>query len=134
MNLETDAGRKLANPSASQIAEELEALSGRADSYAILSRDERSYIQAAGGPSEGFLLEYQEGSIEQHYRSTQSNLPLTTVTNAFQLYAADDSSWRSLVPWEHDDLSQHSGGLRLLPLFLIVAALAGLALWWWRAA
>ncbi len=104
MNLETGTGRQLADPSASQIAEELAALSSGGDSFAVLSRDELTYIQAAGARSEGFILEYQAGSIDQHYRSTDSNLPLSTVTDAFQLYAAEDSSWQSRTTWRREDL------------------------------
>jgi hypothetical protein len=39
MNFETNTGRKIADPSASQIAAELASLSG-GDSFAILSRDD----------------------------------------------------------------------------------------------
>ena len=103
MNLETNTGRKLADPSASQIADELAALPG-GDSFAILSRDELTYVQAAGARTEGFVLEYQTGSIDQHYRSTDSNLPLSTVTDVFQRYAAEDDSWQSRTAWRRDDL------------------------------
>ncbi len=103
VNLETNTGRKLADPSASQIADELAALSG-GDSFAILSRDELTYVQAAGARTEGFVLEYQMGSIDQHYRSTDSNLPLSTVTDVFQRYAAEDDSWQSRTAWRREDL------------------------------
>lgn len=131
MNLETSAGQKLANPSASQIAEQLATLPAGVGSFAILLRDELTYIETAGAPSEGFILEYQDGSIEEHYRSTEENLPLSTVTNVFQLYAVGDPSWPSLATWEHDDLRR---GFPLLPVALIAAVVLGLVLWWWRAA
>ena len=134
MDLETGTGGKIANPSASQIAEELAALPGGVDSFAILSRDELTYIQTTGGPSAGFLLEYQEGSLDQHYRSTEETLSLSTITNAFQLYAAEDPSWRPLVTWKRDDPSQYSAGFPFLPVALIAAVVLGLTLWCWRAA
>jgi hypothetical protein len=129
VNLETGTGRKLTDPSASQIAEELAALSGGGDSFAVLSRDELTYIQAAGARSEGFVLEYQEGSIDQHYRSTEDNLHLSTVTDVFQLYAVGDSAWRSRATWRHDDLVQHSGCLPLLGIALAAPTILGLVLW-----
>ncbi len=110
------------------------ALPGGVDSFAILSRDELTYLQAGGGPSEGFLLEYQEGSLDQHYRSSEESLSLSTVTSAFRLYAAEDPSWRSGVTWKRDDLDQYSAGFPLLAIALITAAVLGLILWWWRAA
>jgi hypothetical protein len=134
MNLETSAGRSVANPSASQIAEELAALPGGADCYAILSLDDLTYIQTAGRPPEGFLLEYQDGSAERHYRSTERALPLSTVTNAFQLYARSDSSWRSVATWKQQDLSEPSGGSSRLRLALLAAAILALVVWWWRTA
>ena len=132
MNLETGTGRKIANPLPSQIAEELTALPGGVDSFAILSRDAPTYIQTSGSPSEGFVLEYQATSTDQHYRSIERALPLGTVANAFQLYAAEDPAWRSLVSWERDDLGQYSSGFPALPVALVLAALLGLVLWWWR--
>jgi hypothetical protein len=134
MDLETGTGRTIANPSESQIAEALAALPGGDDSFAILARDELTYIQTAGSPSEGFLLEYQAGSLDQHHRSTENTLPLSTVTNAFQRYAAEDPSWRSLVTWQRDAPSPQAARFPLLPVAVLAAALLGLALWWWRAA
>ncbi len=103
MNFETNTGRKIADPSASQIAAELASLSG-GDSFAILSRDDLTYVQAAGTRREGFVLEYQEGSLDQHYRSTENNLHLSTVTDVFQLYGAEDSAWQSRTSWRREDL------------------------------
>ena len=105
MDFETDAGRKIADPSASQIAAELASLPD-GGSFAILSlsRDNLTYVQALGNRTEGFILEYQSGSLDQHYRSTEDNLNLSTVTDVFQLYAAEDSSWQSRTKWQREDL------------------------------
>jgi hypothetical protein len=133
LEFETGSGPKIFEPTSSQIAEELAALPGGIDSFAILSHDEMTYIQAAGGASERFLLEYQEGSIDQHYRSTSNDLSLSTVTEAFSLYASGDPSWKSLATWEREDLSQYSPAFPLLPMALIGAAILALIAWLWRA-
>lgn len=133
MQLEIGTGLRIDDPSASQIAHELAALPGGIDSYAILSQDDLTYLQTAGGSSDGFSLEYQEGSIDRHYRSPQNDLPLATVIRAFQLYAAQDSSWRSLVAWERDDLRPHASGLAPRVLGIVVA-MAALAFLWVRCA
>lgn len=135
MYLETGSGLKIDDPSASQIADELASLPGGTDSFAILSQDDDlHYMQTADNPSGGFVLEYHDGSLDQHYRATDNNLPLAVVTNAFQLYAAKDSSWRTVVAWEHHDLSPSASGFPLLPAALVAAAILGLVLWRWRAA
>lgn len=132
MKLETGTGRTIVGPSASQIAEELAALPGGTDSFAILSRNPLTYIQTAGSPSEGFVLEYQEGSVGRHYPSVDGNLPLSSVTKAFQLYAAEDAGWRSVVQWEHDGPSHPRDGFPMVPVVLATLAVLGLVFWWWH--
>ncbi len=132
MDLTTGSGVAVSGPSAAQIAEVLAALPGGIDSYAILSESDLTYMQAAGGPSDGFILEYQAGSIEQHYRSVRHDLPLSTVSQAFQLYATGDGSWQKLATWEKEEIS--SAQFSLLPIALVAVIFVAAALWWWRAA
>jgi hypothetical protein len=96
--LETDEDEGVHDPSPAQIAEVLAKLHDAESSFATLFRNSEAFIQASGAPAEGFVLEYR-GSGRLH-RSTASNLPLATVTKAFQLYAAGDDEWHSLVTWE----------------------------------
>jgi hypothetical protein len=131
MDLTTGAGVAVSDPSAAQIAEVLAALPGGMDSFAILAESELSYMQAAGGPTDGFVLEYQAGSIEQHYWSARDDLPLSTVTQAFQLYATGDESWQQLATWEKKEIS--GSPLGVVPIALLAVALVAALLWWWRA-
>src|SRR5262245_27991556 len=132
MDLTTGGGIAVSDPSAAQIAEVLAALPGRIDSFAILAKSELTYMQAAGGPADGFVLEYQAGSIEQHYWSVRDDLPLSTVTEAFQLYAAGDDSWQKLATWQKKQISGTSIGV--LPIALVAVLLVAAVLRWWRAA
>jgi hypothetical protein len=131
VKLEPGTGRSIEDPSASQIASELAALAGGVDSFAILSHDELTYIQTAGGPSEGLILEYQQGSTDQHFRSARNDLPISTVTRAFQLYAEHDSSWRSVAAWERDDIAQPAN-VPLPVIFAVVVALILLLVFWFH--
>jgi hypothetical protein len=100
LELETDGDESYSDPSPSQIAEVLAALRGGDDAFAVLSRGSREFIQVAGGPSEGFVIEYRDRQSRQLHRSSASNLPLDIVTRAFQLYAQGDPEWRSLATWK----------------------------------
>ena len=128
----TSGGVAVSDPSAARIEEVLAALPGGMDSFAIIAKSELTYMQAAGGPAAGFVLEYQAGSIDHHYWSVRDDLPLGTVTQAFQLYATGDESWQSLATWEKKEISGTFFGV--LPIALVTLALLGALLWWWRAA
>ncbi|MCA9758835.1 MAG: hypothetical protein KDA27_23780 [Candidatus Eisenbacteria bacterium] len=93
------------------------------------------YVQTAGDPDDGFLLEYQEGSLDQHFQSVRQDLPLETVEKTFQMYLVNDSSWKSGAEWAPLDLSSDVSGVSpALTLALgLSVALAGL-LGWWRTA
>jgi hypothetical protein len=131
MDLTTGVRVAIANPSAAQISEVLAALPGGMNSFAILAESELTYIQAAGDPVDGFVLEYQAGSIEQHYWSVRDDLALSTVSQAFQLYATSDASWQQLAIWEKKEISGSRFGL--LPIVVVVAAIVVVVLLWWRA-
>lgn len=105
MKLEIGIGPKvLHSPSLEQIEEALRFLPGGVFSHAILSQGSMTYIQAAGGPYEGFVLEYQEGSLDKHYRCTDGDLDVEAVVRAFQLYAQKDERWRAGLEWERMEL------------------------------
>jgi hypothetical protein len=133
MRLELSDGSGLDDPTPEQIAEALAALPADAGSFAILSREELTYLQTSGSAKEGFVLEYQEGGLDQHYQSVAKQLPLDLVTRAFQCYAAADESWRELTAFEHEA----PGGAPWLPRGVVAAALAvaaALVALCWRAA
>ncbi len=140
MELSTGTGQQFSDPTPAEIAGVLASLPGGEDSFAILEQDDMVYIQTAGGASEaGFVLEYQEGSLERHYRSTNDELPLETVTRAFQLYAARNPAWKSLTSWEQEDLglpanvapevARDGPASYLLPVLLLIAAVIAVFLW-----
>lgn len=52
MVLETENGYKILNPTKQQIVNEINALDGVDNSFAVLEDDTESYIQVGGGPDE----------------------------------------------------------------------------------
>lgn len=94
MKLELENGTTVKNPDAAAIGKSLALVQG----FAILSKDRMTYIQAVGSAKDGFLLEYQEGDTDQHYRCPEI-LPLEQATRAFVSYAQVDDGWRTSISW-----------------------------------
>ena len=69
--------------------------------------DSQHYIQTLFCPAEpgsededdGFVLEYREGSSDQHYQCLTASLG--EVTEAFIDYLHAGKDWRTLYNWEH---------------------------------
>jgi len=85
-----------------------------------------TYIQAAGSPTAGFVLEYQErsGSKTRHYQGLNCSLPLQEVVAAFQDFAAGGTVWKSRFQWAEMDAKRGCFGV----LLLAAAAISGAAL------
>ncbi len=133
LQLETSSGRKIADPSASQVADELGALPNANDGFATLSSGDETYVQTASSESAGFVLEYREGSADRHFKSTSKNLSIDAVTEVFQRYAAGDPSWKSRIVWSRMHANDaggapHKATLAVLALAMVVAVLFW-ALW-----
>ncbi len=61
---------------------------------------EQFYIQTSGGPEYGFILEYRDGSEEQHYSCSNFELTADEVIWAFRSYLANDGKWKTDLEWE----------------------------------
>ena len=99
MKFELENGPAVVNPDADAIASSLAAVRG----FAILSRDEMTYIQTSGSAREGFVLEYQDGDNDRHYRCP-AELSLERVTLAFLSYAQGTDSWKTSLRWNKEDI------------------------------
>lgn len=94
------------------IDESIRSLTGEGDSFAILARASEIYMQTSGGPSYGFVLEYRNGSAEEHYSCSNFELTADEVVWAFQSYLADDGQWETELEWQPQvfDYSPDSNG------------------------
>ena len=121
------------NPDAATITKVLAALDGDRHVLATLGDSDLTYLQASGGVKTGIALEFQDGSLDHHYRSTIAHLPLDRVTEIFLRYARGDQSWREGVQWVHvpyvtQSTPWHSTWLGYIVILSIVATL----IWLWR--
>jgi hypothetical protein len=100
VRLEVANGQVLENPSADHVAGALSTLpGGEADSFAILERADGHFMQCSGSWKVGFTLEYQDGSVEEHFQCADRRLSLSHVIEAFQAYLANDDRWRTMFLW-----------------------------------
>ena len=102
MDLEFESGRIIHEPTEGDILAQLEG-----EEFAILSSDPDTYIQCAeqSEPPYQYVLEYQGGSLAEHYRAADGPIPLDRVVSAFLKYLRGDESWRADFRWERMDLS-----------------------------
>lgn len=91
------------NPRPETIQIQLMSLDGEGDSFALISKGDQ-YVQTAGGPEAGFILEYQDGSITNHWRASIETLSGNEIINVFQQFAENDDSWRNDYEWEKLEL------------------------------
>jgi hypothetical protein len=122
-----------AEPDSATIATVLRALDGRVQVMATLAHSDLTFLQAMGSAAEGFALEYQDGSLDRHYRGRTPTLALAAATDIFQKYARGDASWRESLEWEHvpfvrPKIPWHSTWVGLILLLALVIVL----FWFWR--
>ena len=102
------------------IDESLQSLS-EDDSFMILAKDEMTYMQTTGDPGNGFILEYQEGSMDEHYSCAHPVLGLSEVSRAFKQYLHGDERWKSDLRWEKEGYGKAGAGITFRQIFLLLA-------------
>ncbi len=104
------------------IEEKLRSLPGENDSFLILSKSDMVYMQTAGNFNEGFILEYQEGSVDEHYSCINDPLTNDQVVKAFKDYLNGNLNWKKDLIWEKEDLNISNSSWPLVIVVLLVIA------------
>jgi len=93
--------KTLIDPLLSNIREAIKKLKGGIDSFVILIKSGSgfSFLQVHGSNEDGFDLEYQDGSVNDHYRC-KDNLTEEQVIATFQAYRNGDESWKAKFSWK----------------------------------
>lgn len=105
----------------------LHSLSGDDDSFLILSKDDMSYIQTCRSSDGSFVLEYQEGSLEQHYECADDMLNHQKILLAFSSYLEGSDKWKTEFTWEPLGSSSASDGSSRPIKLLVLTVIAVLA-------
>src|SRR5262249_23572936 len=97
MDLELESGKVIHAVTEEDILGNVEG-----EDFAILSLDPTTYMQCAEQrePPYEYVLEYQEGVLEEHYHAVDGPITLERVLSAFLKYLRGDSSWRADFRWE----------------------------------
>jgi hypothetical protein len=103
MELDVGGWRTVQDPNEAQIREAIRELD-EYQGFLILSAADLTYIQSSGDSSIGFDLEYQEGSIDHHYRARKYDFDAEMIVARFSAYAAGDNGWRVGIDWEKTTL------------------------------
>jgi hypothetical protein len=82
----------------------LEGIANKEDPFVILEKDEMNYMQSCFY-QDGFILEYQECSIKNHYISTEI-LTGEIVYESFNKYFNNDDSWKSNIKFKEKKIKQ----------------------------
>lgn len=109
--LELGTGARLYALDEASIDAALRSLIGHLDSFAILSRPGHAadFIQAAADDAGTWILEYQEGSVANHFVATDDRLPTSLIAKVFAAYAnGNDAGWRDAVEWQLQELDSES--------------------------
>lgn len=95
MTLKLLDGRKIESPTEEQLRQILSAFQAGPDrdAFAILQRDTMTYLQVGGDPSIGFDMEYQEGSVDRHFRADRTDFSLDEVVRAMTAYRDGTIDW-----------------------------------------
>lgn len=128
MKFESEASAPIVDPSELEIRDGIEKINGKENNFAILSIDEMTYIQTVGSPSAGFRLEYQNGSLDDRWKTSGRAVSQSEAIAAFLSYRNQDEHWKQKLHWEKGDLSagdtqKSSGGC--LSLIVLAAGALG---------
>ncbi|WP_425618439.1 hypothetical protein NA78x_002144 [Anatilimnocola sp. NA78] len=104
MELIINHQRTIRNPDAKAIVRHLRALDQ--GEFAILSASDLTFIQTMNTAEDGFVVEYQTGSTDEHYAAANPPHDVEDVAAAFVAYAAGDDAWKTAFTWEHLQLTQ----------------------------
>lgn len=97
------------NPGPIAVSKDFTQLKPQLDSYLILARQKHTYMQtlilpeSAQGEKLVYQLEYQEGSLENHWHVFSTDP--TAVEAALHSYARGDDQWRTMFDWKRLNLS-----------------------------
>jgi hypothetical protein len=100
MDLELESGIVLRQVAEKDLADHIER-----EDFAILADGPQAYMQCAKqSPGLGYVLEYQDGSVKEHYAATGGPVALDRVVSAFIKYLRRDASWRTDFQWERVEI------------------------------
>ncbi|MFC1418161.1 DUF6891 domain-containing protein [Streptacidiphilus cavernicola] len=107
ITVQTENGRRLPRPTATDLAELIRRIGDPGDAFLIVERIPDLpdvYIQVLHQPGDGYTLEYRDGAPERHYQ-TRLDGPEPVIT-AMTAWARLNDDWDAGIAWELLDLGR----------------------------
>lgn len=104
--LDINGDRVISDPDDATIERELSALGD--EEFAILRKDDLTFIQTFVDPEDGLVLEYQEGSLQAHFGTIDPPDTMQEVIDAFSSYSNGTDVWKHQFRWVPMELTQSS--------------------------
>lgn len=116
MRLET-TGRVYDSIDDFTIAEAVNAVADLKTEFAILTLDDTSFMQTAGGTS-GMVLEYRDNTTDEHFTASGEKLSAEDVIAAFESFASGDDAYKQAADWRplEETIAKGCGGSVVLAL------------------
>lgn len=90
------------------IAEAVNAVAELKTDFAILTLDDGSFMQTAGGTA-GMVLEYRENATGEHFTASGEKLSAEDVIAAFESFAGGDGIYKQVADWKPLEAAAASG-------------------------
>ncbi len=81
------------------ITEAVRAVADLKTEFAILTLEDTSFMQAAGGTS-GMVLEYRNAETDEHFVAKDKGISAEDVVAAFESFASADGAYKGAADWE----------------------------------
>lgn len=81
------------------IAEAIHAVAELKTEFAILTLDDGSFMQTAGGTA-GMVLEYRDNPTGEHFDAKADQLTAEDVIAAFESFASGDGAYKQAADWQ----------------------------------
>ncbi len=81
------------------ITEAVNAVAEMKADFAILTLDDTSFMQSAGGTS-GMVLEYCDNTTGEHFTASGEKLSAEDVIAAFESFASGDGVYKQAADWQ----------------------------------
>ncbi len=81
------------------ITEAVNAVAEMKTEFAILTLDDGSFMQTAGG-TKGMVLEYRENQSDEHFTASGEKLSAEDVIAAFESFASGDDAYKQAADWQ----------------------------------
>jgi hypothetical protein len=99
MRIEFESASPVDDPTLEDVDRSLRALTFPDNSFAILAAGPQVYIQTTMDDDGSFIVEYRDGSADDHYRAS-AEVAIDDVVRAFHSYLRQDDAWRSRFDWQ----------------------------------